>query len=477
MYATSTWPGGLGAWRRLLLAALCVIVPTAPVGAQAQYSQPLFLELVRDPGRADVPRSAKSLALAGVAVTSGSADDAVASPGSLMLGSGTDLVASYGWFSYARNELANTPNQLPPFDPTRQISTASTTPVGYVAVATRGPRWAAAGFYDATARQSHAFATAKSTLFSTSLFPTTLIENGTGAASISQSAVRVGGSFAAGSRRARAGVGVSLYMVRLNYVAEATDTIEVGSSSFLNPIITTVCCIVDRDRVEIHEWAPGMAVSGVIAPVRYLTLAARWRREPTFQAVRELSLSVPQPPGTRESRIDHNVEFRLPAGYGVSAIATAGATTILADLSREMYAGAFSPVMSATFDPNYICGNVVPAGCEGWNFPYHDTADTTTVKVGFEQTFPAGRGRFALRGGVAFEPAYTLARLATDPSTRRTLSLPAPPIVTEFEPPRESSTWLSTGASYAWSAAEIGVGVGHAHEQTRLLIDVRLRSR
>ena len=457
------------------MAAVCVIVHVDPAAAQAQYSQPMFLELVRDPGRADVPKTAKSLALAGVAVTSGTADDAVASPGSLMLGSGTDVVASYGSFSYARNEVANTPNQLPPFDPTRRISAASTTPVGYVAVATRGARWAAAGFYDATSRQTHAFATAKSTLFSTSLFPTTLIETGTGAASMSQSATRVGGSVAAGSRRARAGVGVSVYMIRSDYVAEATDTIEVGSSSISNPIFTTFCCIVDRDRVEIQNWAPGVAVSGVIAPARHLTLAARWRREPTFQAVRELSLT--QRPATPESRLNHDVEFRLPAGYGVSAIATAGATTILADLSRELYAGVFSPLMSATFDPNYVCGQLVPGACPGWNFPYHDTKDTTTVKVAIEQTIPVGRSRMALRGGIAFEPGYTLARLATDPSTRRTLSLPAPPIVTDLEPPRESSTWLSAGVAYAWGAAEIGAGVGHAHDQTRLLVDVRLRSR
>jgi hypothetical protein len=70
-----------------------------------------------------------------------------------------------------------------------------------------------------------------------------------------------------------------------------------------------------------------------------------------------------------------------------------------------------------------------------------------------------------------------LARLATDVSTRRTLSLPAPPIVTEFEPPHESATWLSAGVAYRMRAAEIGAGVGHAKNQTRLLVDLRLRSR
>ena len=88
---------------------------------------------------------------------------------------------------------------------------------------------------------------------------------------------------------------------------------------------------------------------------------------------------------------------------------------------------------------------------------------------------PAGRSAIALRAGIAYEPGYTLARLATDVSTRRTLDLPAPPIVTELEPPRESATWLSAGVAYRMRAAEIGVG--HANNQTRLLVDLRLRSR
>ena len=460
----------LGFRRPLLLAAMCLVAYAAP--AAAQYSQSLFLELVRDPGRADEPRTAKSLALAGVQAGSGAADDAVVSPGSLMLGSGTDLVVSFGSFFYARNELINTPRQLPPFDPTRTLSPTSTTPVGYVAVATRRPRWAAAGFYDATSRHAHAFTTAKASLFATYLFPTIIIETGTGAASTSQSATRVGGSIAVGDQTSRVGVGVSVYMVRLNYLATAADTVEITSSSFANPNLTTFCCVLDQDRVEFRDWGPGFAVSGVVTPVRHFTLAARWRHEPTFSAVRELSISR-QPP----FRFSQEVQFRLPGAYGVSVIATAGATTILAELSRERYAGVFSPVMSSTVDPNYICGQIAAAYCPGWNFPYHDTNDTTTIKAALEHTLAAGSGRLALRGGIAYEPGYTLARSAGDVSTRRTLSLPAPPIVTEFEPPRESSTWLSTGLAYAWRSAEIGVGVGHANHQTRLLVDVRVRSR
>ena len=463
--------------RRLsaILSVFCVAAHAAP--AAGQYSHPLLLELARDPGRSDVPRTAKALALGGASLGSGTADDAVANPGSLMLGTGTDVIASYGSSFYQRQELVNTPKQLPPFDPARRVSPRSTAPVGFAAVATRGSRWAAAGFYDATSRYAHTFATDKAQLFFTALFPTVLSEKGSGAASIAQSSTRIGGAFAAGSRNARVGVGVSAYLVRMNYIAEATDTIEVGSSGFATPVFTTTCCMIDRDRVDLHGWGSGLAVSAIVTPVRHLTLGARWHHEPTFDTIRQWSssgLGARPPLG-----FDAPVQFRLPGSYGVSAIVTGGSTTILAELSREMYGGAFLPLTPSTFDPNYNCGQIkypYPS-CPGWGFAYHDTRDTTTVKGAIEQVLAAGRNEIALRAGIAYEPGYTLARLATDVSTRRTLELPAPPIVTEFEPPRESATWLSAGVAYRMRAAEIGVGVGRASNQTRLLVDLRLRPR
>lgn len=454
-----------------ILSIFCVAAHAAP--AAGQYSQSLLLELARDPGRSDVPRSARALALGGASLGSGTADDAVANPGSLMLGTGADFIASSGFSFYQRDELINTPKQLPPFDPARRVSPRSTAPVGFAAIAARGSRWAAAGFYDPTSRYGHAFTTDKAQLFFTALFPTVLSETGSGAASIAQSSTRVGGAFATGSRNARVGVGVSVYLVRVNYVAEATDTIEVGSSSFTNPIFTMSCCVIDRDRVELHGWGSGLAVSGFVTPIPHLTLGARWRHEPTFDTVRELTISGLRPP----SRFGGPVQFRLPGSYGVSAIVTGGSTTILAELSREMYGGAFLPLTPSTFEPNYICGQIKSPTCGGWGFAHHDTRDTTTVKGAVEQMLSAGRNEIALRAGIAYEPGYTLARLATDLSTRRTLDLPAPPIVTEFELPREPATWLSAGVAYRMRAAEIGVGVGRASNQLRLFVDLRLRSR
>ena len=443
----------------------------AGVVSAQQFSQPLFLELVRDPGQVDTAKTARSLALAGVPLISGGADEAVSSPAGLVLGNGTDAVASFGFFSYARNELLTTPNQAPPFDQTRRLSATSTVPIGFVAVATRRTGWAAAGFYDASSRVDHAFATEKAELFSAALFPTILIETGSGAASLSHSVVRAGGSVAFGTPRAA--VGVSAYLVRLNYTADALDTIEIRSSSFANPVLTTFCCVTDEVRVEIHDQSVGLAISGLFAPTRHLTIAGRWRHEPAFDALRVLTMINPR--ATPVAPLRQDVRLALPAAYGVSAIVTAAATTIAADVTRELYGGVFSPLMSPVFDPNYVCGRLTAAACPGWNFPYHETADITTVKLGVEQRLTAGPGRLVLRGGVAYEPGYTLARSATDPSTGRGRSLPAPSVVTELEPPREAATWFSGGVAYAWRALEIGAGVGHAVDRTRVLAEVRWR--
>lgn len=77
-------------------------------------------------------------------------------------------------------------------------------------------------------------------------------------------------------------------------------------------------------------------------------------------------------------------------------------------------------------------------------------------------------------GGVALEQGYTLARAATDPS-RTGGAFPAPPIVSEHEPPREGHTWLSFGAAYAWGRFEIAAGFGRTEHQSRLLTDFRMR--
>ena len=441
------------------------------VPAHAQYSQALFLELARDPGRADVPKTAASLALAGVPLRSGTADEAVVRPGSLMLGRGTDLVVSYGSFFYRREELTSTPNQLPPFDPSRRLSPQSSTAVGYMAAATRRANWAAAAFYDASARQGHAFTTDSATLVFASLFPTLLHETATGTASLHQSTVRLGGSVAVGGRRVAAGISVSA--VRLEYVARALDEITITSRSIPDPSLKTFCCRVDEDRVEIRDWAPAFALSGIVRPSAHLTLTARWRAEPAFTTVRELSIVQ----GLQRQVQTDDVKFRPPAAYAVGAIALAGSTSVTTELARHLYEDVFSPLAPPAVDAGFRCGAIAVSLCGGWGFPYHATKNTTTIKVAVEHAIGVGSGRLALRGGFAYEPGYTLARRADHASTRRELRFPSPPVVSEFEPPRESLTWISAGVGYEWPRTEIAFGIGRAKHQTRVLVDVRLRSR
>jgi hypothetical protein len=452
--------------RIAVLALLCVLLSVAP--AIAQYSHTLLVEAVRDPGRADAPRTATSLALGGVQVISGSADEAIASPGSLLLGQSTDVVLSGGLFLYARQELVNTPRQQPPFDASRELSPRSTMPIGFAAVATRRPAWAVAGFYDATSSNEHHFTTERANLFFTSLFPTFIDEHGTGEASVVHSVTRLGGSVAFGDHARGAGVGVSVYLARLGYVASATDMIDVTASSIGNPVPTT-SHRTDRDRAECRDWAPGIAVSGMLSPVRHITLAARWRREPQFNGIRELSIEAPSRPA---ERFTDTVRFRLPRSYGVAAIVSAAGTRVVAEIARVNYRGTFSPLMAETPDPNYVCAPLNVLSCSGWNFPNHDAKDTTTVRAGVEQRFGTESRGLRLRGGIALEPGYTLARSAADPSVRR--NLPAPPLVTPFEPPRESLAWFSGGIAYASQNIEVGVGLAHARNQTRLQADVRI---
>lgn len=58
----------------------------------------LFVEAARVPGRAEVPSTARALALAGPRVTSGLADAALANPASLILEQGADVLGIHGQF-------------------------------------------------------------------------------------------------------------------------------------------------------------------------------------------------------------------------------------------------------------------------------------------------------------------------------------------------------------------------------------------
>lgn len=457
---------------RLAAAAACLC--WSAEAAVAQYSQPLFLEAARDPGRAEVPSTSRSLALGGALTVSGLADDALASPANLVLAQGTDLVIAGGALLYAREELAVTPRQLPPVDPTRTASPRSTTSLGSIAIATRRPQWALAGFVDNTARYRHEFETAQAELRFATVQGVGFFHRGRGRASAATSVVRAGGAFAFAPWTGRLGIGGAVYGARLDYHVSANSDVESWSNTFTDLTFRHRSTIFESDRVDFGGWGPGFVVSGVVKPVRSVALAGRWRHEPRFAAVRELAIRevlVTGEPIPR-SGVERNVQFRLPGTYALTGVVSNRGTVLVTELARANYSEVFEP--SSEIGAPRGCDTLETIFCPGWAFGTHRTADASTWRVGIEQSLPLRRAVLRLRGGLALEQGYTLARTATDPS-RTGGAFPAPPIVTEHEPPREDHTWLSFGAAYAVGRFEIAVGFGRTEHHSRLLTDFRMR--
>jgi hypothetical protein len=459
---------GPGAALRLLLAVACVA--GVPRLARAQYSQPLFLEAARDPGRAEPPLTARSLALGGVRAASGSAEDAVGSAATLAFGSGTDLVVSGGVFRLARNELVATPSQLPPWDPARARSPWSGSAVGLVAAAGRRAGWAAAAFFDASGRYDHSFATERATLAYQALQGTSFSYRGQGRASASVSTERLGGALARTLAGGRLSVGASVYAVRLAYQVSGDALVEAWSKLYTDPQETYRYTWNERDEVAFRATRPGWSVSAAVTPRSQVMLTARWTREPAFDTTRVLSVTG----GLSRPPVGGNVRFEMPDTWAVGARLALGRTLAAGEVARTGYSVTFGPETDAGSPPCQVLTSVY---CDGWGFTSHRPADSTSVRLGLEQRVGpgSGRGGLLLRGGLAFEQGYWLGRAASD-SGRNGQTLPAPPIVSDYEPPRDAFTWVTAGAAYRRGGVEIGAGAGYANHQLRLLVDLRLGS-
>lgn len=260
----------------------CFLGVASPAPAQVATTPALFLETVRDPGNPDVPPTARALALGGMRFESGGADVAVASPASLMLGAGADVIVSGGLFFYARDELIQTPNRFPPRKPERTLSPRSRAFPFFAAAAARKSRWALAAFYDSSARFEHRFDTQKSNISSTALQGSFVAEDGTGDASVSQAVSRVGGAVAAGPSSRRGAIGVGVYAVRLAYDVSAHVHVD-GSRRFAGGPITFFTEEHDN-RVTFRGWGPAVALSAMVKPLSHVVVAARWERTPEFGA-------------------------------------------------------------------------------------------------------------------------------------------------------------------------------------------------
>jgi hypothetical protein len=442
---------------------LCVVA--LPAFAQVATSPALFLETVRDPGSTDVPSTARSLALGGVRFGSGRADEALASPASLMLGAGSDVIGSGGPFFYARDELVNTPDRFPPRDPARRRSPSSRSLPAFAAFATRHRTWAVAGFYDSSAKFEHSFDTATSNIFFTALQGTFLSEDGTGHASVSQQVSRIGAAAAIGPPSHRAALGIAVAAVRLDYDVAAHVHVDGQSSAFGGPIARFTA--EHDNRVSFLDWGPAFVISGMARPITNVIVAGRWERNPEFSATRTIVIEE----RGQTVRDDNTVRFQPPSTYAIGVSVTAHRTVIAGEIARTRFSQAFQPVLRTSGSDRCAIPQLY---CPGWGIANYEPADATTWRAGIEQGIHTTTGAFIVRGGASFQGAYTVGRQTSDPFRNGGRS-PAPPFLSDYEPPREDSTWVTGGVAYAWRQYEVAFGVGRSQTQTRLLADFRVR--
>ena len=261
------------------------------------------------------------------------------------------------------------------------------------------------------------------------------------------SVARVGGAIAVAPWPERLGIGVAVYVVRLDSRVSADTEVETWSNTFTDFTFQHRFTTFESDRV---------ALSGVVKPARPVTLSVRWRRDPVFSTVRELTarqVLVTGQPGPAQPGVEHEVHFRLPVVYAFGATVAVARTLLVTELARADYGAVFETASEAGAPQG--CETLTTIFCPGWAFGNHRTSSATTWRAGIEQSLPIRAGTLRLRGGVALEQGYTLARAA--------------------EPPRVDHTWWSVGAAYAWGRFEIGAGFGHTEHQSFLLTDFRVR--
>jgi hypothetical protein len=434
--------------------------------AGAQYSQPMLLEAARDPGRADTPLTSRALALGGARVPSGAADDALANPAGLLLPSRRrQAVGSLGVFRFGRDELAATPPSLPPPMPGRLPSAESVSSTGFAAATIRGSTWAAAGFYDLSQRITHAFS-ARRQVLRVMAIPGFIGEtSGQGSGELELSVLRFGATGAVGLFGGRAAVGMAVYAARVRgTIAGHVDGIE--RVTFYPPFTPSETSLSwqEDNRVVLSGARPGFALSGLVRAGRHVVVSARWQRDPAFDATRRVIRRNSRDPSADE--LAEGVEFRLPAVAAASVAVSLGATTIVGEVTRTDYSAAYGPVVDVS--PSSSCERQELTSCPGWGFHTYRLRDSTGVRAGLEHGARVAGGLLLVRGGFAFDDAYTLARPATEPFS----SAPVPPVPTPFTPPRESRRIWSAGAGYRAGVVDVGFSCAWGSRQSRCLTDI-----
>ena len=451
------------------------------------YAHPLFVLATRDP-IPETATTARSLALGGAPASSGMADDALASPATLLWGSGTDVVLSGGPFSYSRREPPATPAFL--FAQSggflaRSVleeTTASTSPVLYATVATRHSWWAAAAFLDASDRYEHPFTTTSALVGANqSGHAAVLNVTATGSAGVSESITRVGGALAFAPVNNHLALGVAVYALHLQYRATSTLGETWRGEDFPGgPVDAT-----ETEAIAFDGWQPGWVASASARIVPAFSVSARWQHEPQFSSTRtSVRRQVPSSPAPRfpiDASLSAAAQIELPDTVGVTAVVATAHTTFVADAARVSYGDLFQPEARN-------CGNVFSPLCDGWGWlrtlPANagidpllagglvvGTSDAIVVRGGLEQAIPAGRGRVLLRGGLAIVQGHALAEALPDYAP----AVPTAPGTGPEFPARENVMTWSGGVAYAWGKTEIGAALAGGGGRTRVLADLRVR--
>lgn len=452
----------------LSLTLLCLLGAAPSAGAQ---SPALLLEVARDPGRADAPLTARSLALGGARAALGGAEDALANPASLTRGPAMEVVFAGGSFQFGRDELSLTPRQQPPFQSQRGPSPRSNTLPLFVAAAFRREGLGGAVFVDASDRLAHQFTTGRNVLRASAISGISVQTSASGAASLTRSLTRLGGALAIGTRNGRVSIGATGYLGRFDANVAATLDVE-SHSRYYGPYPPSESrrAWQNRSHVQFADWAPGFVLAGAVRPAEPVTVSGRWAHAQPFESIRTYVNDDLKSPFSHSEP----VTYRPPDVVAIAVAATGGRTSAVVEITRTAYADVYGPA-SPPLSPFASCQILEDPKCAGWGFGEYVAANSTGLRAGVERALTTGPYAMRLRGGLSFDQAYTLARPKGDPNLNARQG-PAPTVSTPFTPPRENSWIWSIGWAMGSPRIEIGMGLALGSQQQRLVAEIRIRS-